>query len=495
MILLYWTLLIYALFRAIRGVLRVVSSLKWVNLNSKKIKLTNLGKGNVKLYFLIPVLREQEIIDKTFKNFTNLSGDYKLVFITTNKEKFDKDSNFRLLNKLKKKILKSKNKDEFVSLLNGIFPASVALELYGKIWKEIITSYKKLPFTGNMLNNLIINSPTRVKNKASVINYPKITGNMSDQLNYAIKNIIRKEKYLDETFICIYNADSIVSNNLPNLIRNFINKNPNAEVIQQSALFLSNYNQFTNNMTGSFLKSIALLQSRWTLAHELPRIFNQINTKSECAHIVGHGLIIKIIAMKKAGYFPTNYINEDLPFGYILKLNGYDIYPFPQLESAQSPTSIRSMFTQYTTWFYGAFHYPRYMLNAFKEFPDKKLQAFIWGFKYTIRSVLWLGLSFVWLFLFLYPVSSQKYYLLILSSLVFFVYAPFCFYITENFLNNNKSIIFGENVFENINIDLKTYLMTLPAYLTHSYGPIKATVETINYVIFGTQIIKKKTER
>jgi len=423
-----------------------------------------------------------------------LKGNFKSIFITTSKEDFEKTSSLKILGKIKNRLLHAKSQEEFAHISNGIFPRTLALSLYGKAWDEILTSFKRLPSTKVILTNLINESSQKVRSRVDLYNYPKTYGNMSDQLNFSLKRLSRTED-LENTYICMYNADSIISNKLPVFIQNFIEKNIDAEVIQQSALFLSNFYNLGDSIEGSFLKSIALLQTRWTLAHELPRILIQLKSNAECAHIVGHGLIIKLSVMKKVGYFPTNYVNEDLPFGYILKLNGYKIYPFPQLENAQSPTSIKSMFTQYTTWFYGAFHYPKYMANAFKEYPNKKAQAFVWGIKYSVRSILWLGLSITWLFIFVYPIWTKSFYLFLLAVTAFIIYAPFCFYMIEKDLNRNYKKIFGDNVFMKIKIDIKTYILSLLAYLTHSYGPLKATVETLKSILFKTKIRKMKTER
>lgn len=489
----YLTVLLYTIFRAVRGVVRTNASLRWIIKHSTKPSSKNSGKP-IMIYFLIPVLREQEIIKGTFNNFTKLLGNYKVVFITTNKELSEKSANLKLLKRLKFKLLHAKSKEAFTHICNGIFPRSLGLNLYGKGWDEILKAYKELPSTRSLLNNLIDKSSLRIKSLVKVYNYPKTSGNMSEQLNFALKKLTKTED-LNNTYVCVYNADSIISRDFPNRIKSFINKNPRSEVIQQSALFLSNFHGLGNSISGRFLRSIALLQSRWTLAHELPRIFNQLKSNGECAHIVGHGLIIKLGVMKKAGYFPTNYINEDLPFGYILKLNGFDIYPFPLLENAQSPTSIKSMFTQYTTWFYGAFHYPKYMLNAFRDFPRKRLQALVWGIKYSIRSFLWLGLSFAWMFLFVYPVLAEKPYLLLISVATFVIYAPFCFWMIESVLSKKPQKIFGVGVSSGIQIDTITYAMSIFAYITHSYGPVIATIETIKSFLFGNKIRKMKTER
>lgn len=399
-----------------------------------------------------------------------------------------------LLKTKKKQILQSKSLSNFIELTNGIFPRSVATGLYGKSWNEITKTFNNTPSTKSMLVNLLNKSSKAVRDKVVLYHYPKTEGNMADQLNFAMKRLLKNEEG-NSVYTAIYNADSIISKDFPSLIRNYIAVNKNALVIQQSALFLSNYNLMGNYVSSAFLRAVALLQSRWTLAHEIPRIFKQLKSSLEGAHIVGHGLIINLRVMEKVGFFPANFVNEDLPLGYILKLHGYKIYPFPQLENAQSPTSVKSMFTQYTTWFYGVFHYPSYIRYALWNFRDKQFIALIWGVKYFVRSLLWLFLSFAWIYIFIYPLFVHNPYLFAFSTLTFIMYSVLCFYLIESFLNKNGDKIFGKNVYIPIKISSLTYLMSFFGYITHSYGPILATYNTFKLILFGKTIKKMKTER
>lgn len=493
---LYFVVLMYALYRAVRGVVRIGKSINWIIKSSTKLK--KKSKFGIKQYILIPVLREQEVIEKAFNIFTKLKGKYTLVFITTAKEDYEHTHIKKELFKIKSKILKAKSLPRFLELTNGIFPQSIAIGLYQKSWVDTKKSFDNIPTTEQIIKRLLKVSSQNIRNKVVIYRYPKIDGKMSDQLNYAI-NKISKHANPSEVFVSIYNADSVVDQKMPLYINSFISSNPKARVIQQSALFLSNYKNLDDSMSGSFLKSIALLQSRWTLAHELPRIFAQYRSKVssffECAHVVGHGLIIRLDKLIEAGGFPTGYINEDLPLGYILKLHGNTIYPFPLLENAQSPVSVKSMFIQYTTWFYGVFSYPLYTLHAWNEFKHKRVQVLVWGLKYSLRSVLWLFSSFVWILLFAYPIFTKNYLLFFAAVLIFIIYAPWSFYFMIKRLNKYSTKIFGENTYSKLNISQSTYLMTLLAYLTHSYGPLLATVNVLKSFLFKSKIKKQKTER
>lgn len=203
----YYILLFYALYRAIRGVLRVNSSIDWISRSSKK--LNRRTKGRIKQYILIPVLREQEVVKATFKIFTQLKGVYKLVFITTEKEDYEHIQIKKKLASIKGKILKVRNIERFIELTSGIFPQTVATDLYGKSWFEIKRTFDRLLTTEQILKRLLLKSSKTVRNKVLIYRYPKNDGKMSDQLNYAIRKI-SKEVDPSKVFVSIYNADSVV---------------------------------------------------------------------------------------------------------------------------------------------------------------------------------------------------------------------------------------------------------------------------------------------
>lgn len=62
-------------------------------------------------------------------------------------------------------------------------------------------------------------------------------------------------------------------------------------------------------------------------------------------------------------------------------------------------------------------------------------------------------------------------------------------------LNKAKNKIFGKGVYKEPIVNLLTYFMSIPAYLTHSYGPTIATYNTLKSLFLKTKIQKNKTER
>lgn len=489
----YFVILGYALFRAIRGIYRLLASTRWLKINSLRLPNSRPGKIKYNFIILLPVLREQEIIAKTFQIFSNLKGEYKLIFITTQKEDFQKKLLLQKLRELIPELLKIGDENQFAERTSGIFPKTLAEQLFKKLGEFgndqeatsfLINSYKLLPHTREILERLIQESGK--SNKISILDYPRVDGVMSHQLNFAC-NFVNQSNDPQKTFIMVYNADSVVSEDLIILVEKFLGLYPKAKVIQQSAVFLNNFNNFKGHWRKSFLQAVALLQTRWTLSHEIPRILTQFNSKIgnfiEGSHVVGHGLFIRSDILNEVGNFPTKYLNEDLPLGYLIRLHGEKIYPFPILEYADSPTIIKSMFNQYKVWFYGVFNYPQYMYDAIVKLKLPILKALIWGLKYCVRALMWLLLSFTWFFLFIYPLLSGNFTYLLFTLFAFVIYAPLSYYLIIKIYRKSAEA------------DWKVYLMSFPVYLTHSLGPLMAVKDFTLKFFFKKTFEKTKTER
>jgi hypothetical protein len=187
-------------------------------------------------------------------------------------------------------------------------------------------------------------------------------------------------------------------------------------------------------------------------------------------------------------------MNEDLPLGYLLRLYGYKIHVFPTLEMADSPTTVTSMFKQYRTWFYGVSSYPLYMGYALSLKKFNRLKVLLWGIVYSGRGILWLFSSIAWFYLLLYPLATGSFPLLLASLTVYLVYAPLSFRYLEHLYNKYRNDLINSNQ-PKLKIDIKTYLMTLPVYLSHSWGPILSTYDMFNKMFFKRAIYKNKTER
>ena len=111
-----------------------------------------------------------------------------------------------------------------------------------------------------------------------------------------------------------------------------------------------------------------------------------------------------------------------------------------------------------------------------------------------VRAGIWLGLSFIWVFLLTFPFIVGNHWLLLSSLGVFIVYTPLNFLIIQYCINKRGTEVFGVDHFV-LKIPFATYCMSILAYLTHSWGPVLAIKDIIVSVLFSKKITKVKTER
>lgn len=496
----YLFLLLYGFLRSLAS---NISILKSVRILKRKYESSQIAK-NKKLSFcrryfiLIPLLREQEVLADLVQNFTNLQGEYTLLFITTRKEEIEHRNNRTFFKKkIIPKLVKLKTLESFLEVSLGFFYRSYAKKVYKELCKKsknqkkefLLRMYDKKPLTGDLLGRYLKNSSRNVK----VLEYSKEKGVMAHQLNYACEWIYKNYPD-DENMICIYNADSLVQKNYLRILDTI-----KGDAIQQSSLFLRNFQEKSKSFKTAFLKGNGMLQSRWTLAHEIPRIYSQRESNPfnflELSHVVGHGLAINLNTLMKVGGFPTKFSNEDMPLGYMLRVNNEFVEIFPSLENSDTPSTLNSVFTQYRTWFYGVAYYPKYFIYAIKSFSLSfryKIYAFLWMMIGMVRSFKWLLVSIYWLFILLYPLFILDINLFILAMFNFIFYSLFSWLLTYWSIKRNPKIFPGNSKLEMSALD---WLAVYSVYLTHSWGLIRGFIDVFKESVMGINIKKRKTER
>lgn len=484
------------------GFWNLLKSFVFLKKGAKEFKNKLSISTKEKIIILIPVLREQEIIIKNLNIFTKLRGDYELVYITTQKEDDEKLKRFQSLLLLKKRLLNAQTENNFIENLVGLMPYSVAYNLYydkkifkknDQYWKYIISTYKGLHTTAEIIDSYLEKNKKHC-NHVLRVHYPHKNGVMSHQLNYACKQLLKTHS-LNETFILIYNADSTVEKNVLNIFTEKIKTGEN--VIMQSSLFLDNYNSFPPGFKGSILRNIALAQSRWTLVHEINRVRAQYNqglrSLYESAHVVGHGTCVRLDKLLLVGGFPENFTNEDLPLGYFLSLAGERICPVVELENAQSPTTIRGVITQYTTWFYGAMDYFLYYDYAVNKLKLSRHKALLWAIVNSVRAIMWLLSFWVWLGLILFPIFWGELVLALAVFCVFLFHTAFSYWLIARFVGENPKILGKEEFL--IKYNIKTILAIPIFYLIWGIGPLRSFIQVVRAKILKIDVYKEKTER
>lgn len=320
----------------------------------------------VPIIVVIPVLREQNIIEDTVRYFNSLNyPTLKLVIVTTEKE----------------------------------FSSPIVDNSYTTIdiVKKLISQY-----------NL------------HWIHYPFTDGMKADQVNYAVSQFqdLFPEYNVTNSFIALYDADSRPHIETFNELCRLVMHYPENNVFQQSSIFYKNFNQIGDEndyLAGSFLQAQALRATRFVFAYELPRIVNQLayyNRKHSWrsvvgsftyAHCVGHGLFLRA-SFAQSIPFPPNVVLEDMFYGFILNYLREPIIPVPVLTNCEIPSSIKQMFIQNSRWFLGPSRCLLYLQYAREKYPKfrndfRNYGLLLFGY-YT--TLIWILMSFITMTMLIY---------------------------------------------------------------------------------------------
>lgn len=442
----------------VRGILTLVfinRSLKYFH-DEKKSGLIKNFMSKRKIYIIIPVLREQNRIIHTLQYFIKLTKKFKNVYIiivTTQREK--------------KSCVSSRTTE------------------------EIVNNYIKSNY---------------LENKIFCINYKNTHGYMAHQLNFGVDFIEIRENLNSNPIVAIYNADSRPHPKTFNWIINQLKKVNQNFIFQQSAVFLNNYHcldKNKNNFKSLFLKTNAILQSRWTLSHELPRLLRQNYGKPFIkryanAHCVGHGLFIDYKSLLKIGRFPETTVTEDLFLGYLIRAHGLSIKPVPFLENADSPEKFIGALKQKFIWFWGPmsyYDYYKYFRDNFKkEHLKNKLRPVILMAQGLMTGLAWLLSGPIILYLLFYPAVSNSLFLYWVGVLAIVIYGPLQYlYIM---IKVNSFLAIGESGEIKIgnNEKIIVSLMSVIAIIVNSLPPYFSIYYELRSKFLGGIINKPKTD-
>ena len=308
-------------FQAERGIFDLISLLRlFRQLRRPATARSAETRPRQTLLVLLPVLREQSLIEETVLRFCEIDSQHfeiRVVVVTTEREE-----------------------------LGGT----------ARTTEEVL------------LNSLKAGSLSRYRQRIHVFRDPNLNGNMATQVNYAIHQLIKAEPV--ETFYMLYNADSIVSATTFDALANlFQQRRGNEFAIQQPCAFVRDMRpdskQFTN--------ALSLYQSWYCLSHESREIWayekkicklgkRRGNTK--LGVVVGHGSGMRLGTNIENGGYPADLVTEDLTFGFILSANSVPIILLPSLELADVPDEFIKFLRQKGTWFWNFLSYPRCYLTV-----------------------------------------------------------------------------------------------------------------------------------
>lgn len=423
----------------IRNVIWLIVSGRLLHEKKQSSEL-KINSFNEKLYIIIPLLYEKNIVHSTLNSFYSIivkKCNYNLVFVTTSKEVDDITTNDILSTELKK-------------------------HNYDRVF---------------------------------LYNYPSDKGVMAHQLNYAIKKIKEMEK--GNFWICIYNADSRISEKtFFEFEKIYINNiNYKKYCIQQ----YSYYEMFCGK---HIINSCVMWQNRWSILFEYSRaIYQNIFVKKmkrykyfsllniifgKMNYVIGHGLFISNEVLESVGGFPEDTINEDAFLGFKLNVNDIKIIPMGILEKAEFTNRISVYLKQQNVWFNGPFDawkYYKIEKSQRKLIFLKKFEMMIYALKLFLHAIYWLVSPIIMvLVLPSYIMIKYGFEYIIIYLLFIWLYLDGINYLIYFLLNKNG-----------YNLRCNFYSFGIIAYFLHGVGAIINIIQRLR----GKNSImnKYKTER
>lgn len=363
--------------RGVGGAVRMAESLAWLSASAPAhdaVRDAATGAGRVRFALVLPLLREQAVIAEAVAHFEKMAAGRPgtaLLVVTTAREEAERAENERRLPDLACALSARTAPGRLASRFAGLLPRdqllALAEQLAGRPVRECAERLRQaaraLPTTADLATELCAQARGRGADVRH-LHYPHADGAMAHQVNYAAADFLagRGADEYTRWWIGLYNADSRPHPDTLDAVAQRA-ADPGARIIQQSALFTGSLPAMPPGMAGATAAGAALLQSRWTLAREIPRLRRQSATtraggRPVLAHCVGHGLFVRGDQWAAWDGLPTETMNEDLAAGFLACAAGVPIDPVAVLETGDSPTSLRALIRQQSQWFWSYAQYP-----------------------------------------------------------------------------------------------------------------------------------------
>jgi len=387
--------------RGVSGSRHVFASLAWLT----RSQPPPADGGGQHLVLIVPLLREQRLITSVTARMTRLAawwGSASVVLVTTEREHADRQAAWTRLPDLAAALSCGLPASGYVGVLPGDrldALAAHAREPAARCLEAVRGEFEALESTPVMAARLAARSdwPVPVRH----YHFPDPRGTMADQVNHAaageLGRLTRAGIDSARVWLAVYNADSEPSPaTLPSLA-GLLDADPGTQIVQQPAVFTRGLG------AGPAADGLALLQSRWTLAREIPRLRHQaVHARAASAlgrlmpplaHCVGHGLFVRADTFARLGGLPTATMNEDLAFGFLACAAGVPIDPLPVLELAGSPVTVTGVIRQARQWFWSYPQYPAAARLAADAGLGTRWVRMMLTARGLARGALWLGQS------------------------------------------------------------------------------------------------------
>jgi hypothetical protein len=540
--LLVWALAAVAIFwRGTYDLVKIVGSIRWLKRGVEHFVQSD--SENPLIIVLLPVLREQRLIIDTLQHFANLrypQERLRIFIITTEKEVVERQTAKEKLILLARDIA---SKRYSVSLLKekylGLFSEDVLTRTLllaqdkkseQEVLQFLLEVFQAYPTTITLVKenidriNLQIGVPIFTH-----LHYPGTNGNMNQQLDYALKHL---SSYLNPQefekippYLVVYNADSRPHVDTLGLMMRICNNyyhehDSYPKVLQQPAIYLENISHLGlgSRLAGLLLQATALLQSRWVLSHEIPRLQRQSRsallfdagklnlfhklTGADSALCVGHGLFLRYDVARDLELFSLqniadSTIADDLLWSFLLCINHIPMLPIPLLESAESPTTVKSLILQKGGWFLGYTQYFRCRMAALESNKFNRTDVELVTLHGLFRAITWLLLSPAIFLAFTLPVLAHSGTMFLITSAVYAIYGFLTYWKIVKEFETLKGRSGGEwnPLALSTSRKIALVIFSLPAFLIESIGLWLCLYQRMKWAITHKQPYRLKTER
>lgn len=404
----------------------------------EKIYKNILSKVQVKkyrnIYVLLPALREQKIVNETIDWFKKIKykGQIKYIVITTEKE-------------------------EYENKVNNI--------------KEITTS------------QLVDNKLAKIKDERFMhIHYPKTQGNKSSQMNYAVDEILKIEKDIENIYISVFDFDSRPDVNTFNELNKVAQLRNNPDAINQVPLCFKNYEEFSKDKSKALLLLYTFQHTIRSCAIEKMKLLvSSLTNMKVPQYCMGACMHIKLKSLIENDKFPI--FVDDLTLGYRLSIKNGNFAYLPTYNYTLIPNKVYDYVNSAVLIFKGISTYISEIKKAKGRNLWGRIKMFIAG---TGNIVVFTIIPYVIIFYYLYSIVTLQFPLLfwlLLSIPYLWSIASYINLKYEGFKNDNKIISF------------LTFLISPIWFVFRPFGFFVYLKRLIVSKVFKTDIKYKKTER
>lgn len=404
----------------------------------EKIYKNRLSKVSVKkyknIYVLLPALREQKIVDETIDWFKKIKykGQIKYLIITTEKE-------------------------EYENRVNNI--------------SETTTS------------QLVEQKLIKINDKRFIhLHYPKTNGNKSSQMNYAVDEILKIEKDMENTYISVFDFDSKPAVNTFNELNKVAQLRNSPDAINQVPLCFKNYEEFSKDKSKVLLLLYALHHTIRSCAIEkMKLLISSLTNMKVPQYFMGACMHIKLKTLVENDKFPI--FVDDLTLGYRLSIKNCNFAYLPTYNYTLIPNRVYDYVNSAVLIFKGISTYISEIKRSKKRNLWGRIKMFIAG---TGNMVVFTIIPYIIVFYYLYSIITSKFTLLfwlLLSIPYLWAIASYINLKHEGFKKDNKLTSF------------LAFLLSPVWFVFRPFGFFVYLKRLIISKVSKTDIKYKKTER